>query len=267
MGKESGKHYCDVTKVSLDRISKSVAKDIIVTHHYSHAWTTCKVALGVYYEDETMLFGSRRLIGCVVYGHPVGRDAAASICIGADRDSVLELTRLFIHDGYGANIESYVISQSFQWLRENMPHIKILLSYSDAGEGHLGKIYQATNWLYVGRSDEIALMPNYGISLTGPPDYDWIHSRTVAIKWGSRNVEHLRKEIGKDGYDRFWRMMESPKLRYVYLLAQNKRERKRLLKSLKHPQLPYPNEHDQFETDVQEIETIKPESYSKSNFW
>ena len=34
-------------------------------------------------------------------------------------NNILELTRLFIHDGYGKNIESFSISQSFKWLKNN----------------------------------------------------------------------------------------------------------------------------------------------------
>ncbi len=33
----------------------------------------------------------------------------------------------------------------------------------------------------------MALMPNYGISLSNDP-YDWVHSRTVYNNWGSGNV-------------------------------------------------------------------------------
>ena len=33
--------------------------------------------------------------------------------------NILELTRLFIHDGYGKNIESLALGLTFKWLREN----------------------------------------------------------------------------------------------------------------------------------------------------
>ena len=45
-------------------------------------------------------------------------------------------------------------------------------------------------------------MPNYSVSLSDSP-YDWIHSRTVFSKWGSHNVEHLKKEIGKQNVKSF----------------------------------------------------------------
>ena len=63
-------------------------------------------------------------------------------------------------------------------LRDNDKNIKVLLSYADNGQGHVGGIYKATNWIYQGLSTDIALMPNWGISLTKDP-HDWIHSLSL----------------------------------------------------------------------------------------
>ena len=70
-------------------------------------------------------------------------------------------------------------------------------------------------------------MPNWGISLTKDP-HDWIHSRSVFNLWGSGNLEHLRKEIGKQGYKEFWRREEPPKHRYIQILAQSKKEKREM---------------------------------------
>lgn len=261
-----GKEYCDVSKVYIAQINKKIAKRIIVERHYTHAWTSCRYALGVYYRtEETVGFGNDRLIGCVIYGFPVGARAATSICEGLTKDNALELTRLYVDDGYGSNIESYVLSLSFKWLKENDPNIKLLISYADSGQRHLGSIYQATNWIYQGLSTDIALMPNYEISLTKEP-FDWIHSRTVFSIYGSTNLEHLRKEIGKQGYKEFWRKRESAKHRYIQILAQNKREKRDLFKKLKHELKEYPKNADIFIPEVEHYTTTY-ERESVSNFW
>ena len=64
--KVEGKEYCDVSRVHVAQISKSIAKDIIVKKHYTHAWTMCRYALGIYYKlDEEDVFGNKdKLIGC-----------------------------------------------------------------------------------------------------------------------------------------------------------------------------------------------------------
>jgi hypothetical protein len=173
---------------------------------------------------------------------------------------------LYCDDGYGSNIESFAISQSFKWLKENDKNIKLLLSYADAGQEHLGGIYQATNWIYQGISSDIALMPNWGISLQKEP-YNWIHSRTVFSMWGSGNLDHLKREIGKQGYKEFWRRMEPPKHRYIQILAQDKKEKKQLMKALKHEIKPYPKNSVDFNTEVVHHLTTYEVPEGTENFW
>ena len=64
-----------------------------------------------------------------------------------EKEQVLELTRLYIDDGYGKNIESLSMGKSFKWLKQNAEDIKMLISYRPR-TNNLGTIYQATNWLY-----------------------------------------------------------------------------------------------------------------------
>ncbi len=45
--KVEGKNYCDTSKVYVAPIAKSIAKDIIVKKHYTHAWTACRYAIGI----------------------------------------------------------------------------------------------------------------------------------------------------------------------------------------------------------------------------
>ena len=138
--KVEGKEYCDVSRVHVAQISKSIAKDIIVKKHYTHAWTMCRYALGIYYKlDEEDVFGNKdKLIGCAIYGFPVGAKAATSGCEGLSKDNILELTRLYVDDGYGSNIESYAFAKTFKWIKDNDKNIKVLLSYADNLQVHLG---------------------------------------------------------------------------------------------------------------------------------
>jgi hypothetical protein len=263
-----GKEYCDVSRVSVRQISKSIAEDMIVKYHYTHAWTSARYCLGIYYRlDEADVFGNyEKLVGCAVYGFPVGAKAPTSVCEGLTKDNILELTRLYVEDGYGSNIESNALSKTFQWLKENDTNIKVLISYADNGQGHLGKIYQATNWRYEGYSSQMNLMPNFGISLIGPP-YKWIHSRTVFNNWGSNNLEHLKREIGKEGYKEFWRRREPEKHRYIQILSQNKKEKRELLKRMKQTEHPYPTEVAAYDYPIEHHFTYPPEDSIKTNFW
>lgn len=237
---EDKKVYFNPKYVSVRQIEKSIAENIIVKNHYTHKWSLCQVAYGIFYitEIDSQFFDEKeeKLIGCIVFGQPVGRSAAESISECIKINEVFELTRLFIFDGidYGTNMESYCLSQSIKLLKRDFPHIKALITYADGEQGHKGIIYQACGFYYQGNS-ALALMPNYSVSLIGPPNYKWIHSRTISSTYGSHNVEHLKRKIGHT----FWRKKESSKHRYVWFLC-DKVEKKNIMKKLKHPFMPYP---------------------------
>jgi hypothetical protein len=248
------KEFFNPTKIVVREVEKSLAEDMIVKNHYSHKWSLCQVAYGIFFvTDVDCVFvdaKEEKYIGCMVFGQPVGRSAAESVSELIKVDEVFELTRLFIHDGYGSNIESYCLTKALAFIRKKFPHIKAVITYADNEYGHHGTIYQACGFHYQGNSS-LALMPNFSISLVGPP-YKWIHSRTVTSTYNSCNIEHLKKRIGHT----FWRKKESTKHRYVCLLG-NKIEKKRILANLKHPFQPYPK-NTTYADNIQEIVVENP---------
>ena len=250
--------YCDTSKLSIRQIDKPTAKKMVVKYHYSKLWTKCSVALGLFIDTgkEHSFFdeSEEKMIGVIVYGDPIGRLTGQSISDEIKRTEVLELTRLFIHDGYGSNIESWFISQSFNWLRKNKSEIKALISYASPVEGHSGTIYQATNWIYQGNNnrwndgwifkfDEEARLP-WTLSDR------WIHGRTIFPYFKTNDPYEIQKQVNKT----FWIRKELQKHRYVYILA-NKKQKKKIMKTLKHETLPYPKSRD---TDESEIITLEP---------
>ena len=248
--KEEGKSYCDTSKLSVRKISKSVAKDIIVKNHYSHLWTKVSHAIGLFTSDveEHQFFNcSEKLIGVACYGDPIGRLSGQSITPLLDRTEVLELVRLFVFDDYGSNIESWFLGQTFQWLRENQPQIKGLISYSDPKEGHAGTIYQATNWEYQG--NELRFNDSWSFKFT--EDGEWQHGRTIFPYYGTNNPKKIQEQVDTS----FWIRKEPRKHRYVYILAKGGQRRK-LLKNLKHPTLPYPKGGIVEELEIHKLEPI-----------
>lgn len=248
--KETGKEYCDISKLSVRTISKSVAKEVIVKNHYSHLWTKVSYALGLYVEDNSHQFftDSDKLIGVICYGDPIGRLSGQSISPELDRTEVLELVRLFVFDGYGTNIESWFLGQSFKWLRENVSNIKGLISYSDPKEGHCGTVYQATNWIYQGNS----LRYNDSLSFKFEEDGEWQHGRTIFPYYGTNDPKKIQEQVTKP----FWIRKEPRKHRYVYILSKGK-ERKQILKTLKHPVLDYPKFGNDTELEITKLEPLR----------
>lgn len=246
--------YVDTSKVTVRPISRAVARDFVVKYHYSHRFSQYSVAFGVYYEEETehpFFDGeNKRFIGVLVYGHPVCNKAVDSITCddSLSSNAVLELTRLVILDGFGSNIESFCLGQSFRWFKQNAPEVKVLIAYSDPEYGHNGTIYQATNFYYQGIGAS-KLMPDYQVKLF--PDSPWIPSRTVGEKFGPKNPQKLAERIGH----KFWRKMESSKHRYIYFLC-DKREKKEIMSKLKLPIVPYPKKGEKWIAPIEQLELV-----------
>jgi hypothetical protein len=62
---------------------------------------------------------------------------------------VYELNRLWLDDSLPRNSESRFIGWCLRELRRKQPRV-ILVSYADSKEGHVGYVYQSTNWVYTG---------------------------------------------------------------------------------------------------------------------
>jgi hypothetical protein len=226
--------YVDTTQYFIQPIDKDVAKKLIVTNHYTHRWTMCYIALGIFKkgpESEFMTTNQDELIGSLVYGHPTGMNVVKSISDELETNNVLELTRLWIEDNHGKNIESWAIAQSFDWFKKNESNLKVLISYADPGAGHTGRIYQATNWKYQ-FIKSTGDGTDYVYAFEEPPNCQWKHARSIgAMLGGSRDPKYVEETLKRP----FWRKeINRRKFRYIYFLC-DKREKKRLIKTLKHP--------------------------------
>ena len=245
-------NYCDTSKLSIRQIDKPTAKKMVVKYHYSKLWTKCSVALGLFLDtgNQHAFFDEpeEKMIGVIVYGDPIGRHSGASISEGLDRTEVYELTRLYVHDDYGSNIESWFISQSFKWLRKNHSHIKALISYASPMAGHVGTIYQASNWIYQGNS----IRPNDGWLFKFTENGDWQHGRTIFPYYGTNDPEKIREKVTEP----FWIKQELRKHRYVYILA-GKKIKRQILNSLKYPALQYPKINEAKQLTIKKLEPVK----------
>ncbi len=92
------------------------------------------------------------------------------------------------------------------------------------------------------------MAPTYSLRLN--EDDDWMHSRNVYGRWGSSNVEHLKKQIGHT----FWLKKEAEKHRYLYFIC-NKKENKIFMKNLKHKLFPYPKDSSH-KAEITKVEVI-----------
>lgn len=187
------------------------AKKLIVRYHYLQSMPGgTQLAFGV------LLDG--RLLGAITFGS--GPANAFRMVSGVKIDECLTLTRLWLSDELPANSESRVIGISLRALKKHT-NIKFLVSYADPTEGHLGTIYQATNWLYTGYSES---MPKFDMG-----DGVIRHSRSLSHAFGSHSLKHF------ESHGLSVKVVEQPKKhRYIYLLDKSFRD------NLNVSVLPYP---------------------------
>lgn len=101
-------------------------------------------------------------------------------------------------------------------LKREKPGIRLIVSYADLNHRHLGKIYQASNWLFVGETGNEA-----GIMLNGK----LTHRQTINSKYGTSNIDWLRKRVDSSAR----RHEGKPKFKYLLPLDDEIAEHIKLL--------------------------------------
>lgn len=121
-------------------------KEWFLKKHYAKRIPSVSYCFGLY---------SDKLEGVCSFGKPASPTLCESICGVEYKDLVYELNRLVVNDGLPKNTLSYFVSQTLKLLPE-----LIIVSFADASQGHNGYIYQATNWIYTGKSSNNTTLKN-----------------------------------------------------------------------------------------------------------
>lgn len=121
-------------------IKKELCKEWLLCKHYAKRVPSISYSFG--------LFKDTILVGVLTFGLPPSSTLASSICGEKYKSIVLELNRLVVNEGLDKNSLSYFVSNSIS----KLPKPKIIVSFSDNNMFHNGYIYQATNFIYTGKS-------------------------------------------------------------------------------------------------------------------
>lgn len=136
-------------------------KAFVERHHYARSYPAARL--------RVLLTRGPEVVGAAVFSHPPSERVLA--CLPCERMAGVELGRLVLLDGVPGNGESWFVAQCFRHLRA--AGIECLLSHSDPVRrraadgsvvmpGHVGRVYQATNAVYAGRTRgrSLALLPD-----------------------------------------------------------------------------------------------------------
>lgn len=194
-------------------IPKSDTHDYLKNIHYAKRVPPIQYAYGLF-RDEV-------LVGVVTYAPPASPQVARSLVRAPFEKLVLELNRLCLKDNL-KNESSILVGRSLTLL----PKAKLIVSYADSAQGHVGYVYQACNFIYIGAYTSHD--SEYII------DGVKVHPRSLAARGITAPAAWAKKhgiEICKP----------QPKYKYVYLVG-DKKQKKIMLRLSKISALPYPKE-------------------------
>jgi hypothetical protein len=183
---------------TVKEISYDDTKPFILEKHYAKRMPSISFAYG--------LFEQNKLIGVCTIGKPASPFLCKGICGEEEQKRVFELNRLVLNEDTQKNTASFFVGSVLRALKEND---LILVSYADEGMGHYGYVYQATNWIYTGKTK----------------------ARTDKYMPGKKHSRHYTEEFAH------LRKVRTSKHRYVFFTGSSKRY---LLKKLRYNIYPYP---------------------------
>jgi hypothetical protein len=198
-------------RFTVKSIKKKQTHDWLLYKHYAGRIPSISWAFGLF---------ENQLKGVCTFGTPASSTLLRGVCGEKWSDNVIELNRLVISEDCPKNTASYFVSSSIKLL----PKPKIIVSYADTSMGHVGKVYQATNFIYTGLSSKFRDPKIRGLE----------HQHHATYAKGKSNKE-LREEFG----DRLYFEERDRKHRYLYFHG-SRNDKRQMESDLNYPIKEYP---------------------------
>ena len=198
--------------ITLKRASAEAVRYACMNFHYAKRVPSASYAYNVYNEQNEWC-------GVIIFG--VGATPNIGKPFGMANGEVLELVRVALNGKQPCTSEC--VGQAIRQLHKDAPHIKMLVSFADIDYHHIGTIYQATNWIYLGDMN----VGNRGFFIVHGKkmhpktihDHKWVQS----VEWLKEHVDPKAEEVKTLG-----------KRKYIFVFD------KKLRKQWQLKSLPYP---------------------------
>jgi hypothetical protein len=202
-------------EIAVHQISHREVEPWLLKRHYARRIPPISYAFGA--------FENKCMIGVITYGVPLSSTLRTGVCGEEWQESVLELNRLCCRND--KNIASKIISKSLSIL----PKPKVIVSYADSSQGHVGYVYQATNFLYTGLTSKMFDWKVVGM--------DNLHHCSIGDEF--RGMDNRLQRM-KDKYgDNLYKEERSQKHRYIFFVG-NKKQKKQMMSCLRYQTQAYP---------------------------
>lgn len=207
--------------MKLTKATPQAIKYACTNYHYSRSVPANPIGYNVYND-------SGEWCGVILYA--VGATPNIGKPYGLPTGGVLELVRVALNGKQEHT--SQAVAASLKALKNDVPQCRLVVSFADCDQHHLGTIYQATNWLYVGQMNKGS---RGGWIIHGKKTHPkTIHSRIVTINGKRQHCPQttaaVRQFFDKDAEEFFTEGKRK------YLMPLDKKMRKQLLPLAK----PYP---------------------------
>lgn len=127
--------------LTVDWCSYEAAKYAVEHWHYSKSLPVPpRVMIGVW--------ESGAFIGCVIFSRGTNNNMHKPY--GLVMNECCELSRVAL--SFHQSTVTSILRQSAKLLRLQSPGVRLIVSYADPNQGHVGAIYQAGNWIYTGQT-------------------------------------------------------------------------------------------------------------------
>jgi hypothetical protein len=197
----------------VDFCSHQAAKYAVEHWHYSKRMPKSKLVKFGVWEDDIF-------VGAVIFGYGATNNIGKPFNL--EQNNICELNRVALSNH---NLPvSKIVATAITKLKKQSPKLRLIVSYADSEEGHLGTIYQAMNFFYIGESIDSYIVVN------GKRE----HRRVLGLRYGTNSLVWIRDNIDRNAH----RVNMLPKHKYLYPL--DKAMRRQISKLAQ----PYPKRED-----------------------
>ena len=168
-------------ELNVDFCNYEAAKYACLNWHYSKSMPAGKIVkIGVWENNE--------YIGCILFSRGANNNIGKPY--GLTQLEICELTRVALNNH--STPTTQIIARAIKLFKNYNTGIKLIVSYADMEQNHIGIIYQAGNWIYEGYTESKKTCPP--VELFGK----MIHSRTINNRYGTANIDWLRNNVDKN---------------------------------------------------------------------
>lgn len=155
----------------LERASAKAIRYSIMAWHYSKAVPMCQCSYNVFNNKNEW---------CGTICYAIGANNNYAKMFDLPNNAVIELVRVALNGKQEST--SKAVSISLILLSKDAPLVKVVISYADSKQGHIGTLYQATNWVFIGSIEDVNLKVNGELK----------HRRTLSSKYGTCSLSALQ---------------------------------------------------------------------------